>query len=53
MAGKRIDPRLRAAFKEQAREIIGRDRTARKHGWSQNTIGEIERVLSIAFAFPA
>lgn len=49
MAGKRIDPRLRAEFKEQAREIVGRDRTARKHGWSQNTIGEIERALVRAF----
>lgn len=49
MAGKRIDPRLRAEFKEQAREIIGRDRAARSHGWSQNTIGEIERALVRAF----
>jgi len=49
MAGKRIEPRLRAEFRKAAREIIGRDRFARKHGLSQNTIGEIERALVGAF----
>jgi hypothetical protein len=49
MAGPRIDPRLRAELKEKARTIISRDRAARKHGWSQNTIGEIERALVDAF----
>lgn len=49
MASKRIDPRLRAQFKEQARGIVGRDRAAHKHGWSQNTIGKIERALDRAF----
>lgn len=51
MAGKRIDPRLRAQFKEMARDIISRDRTARKYGSTQNTIGEIERALVRAFQF--
>lgn len=45
----KIDPRLRADFKEQARDIIVRDRLARKYGRSQNTIGEIERHLVAAF----
>lgn len=45
----KIDPRLRALFKEVAREIVARDRDARRRGWSQNTIGEIERALVRAF----
>lgn len=49
MTGKRIDPRLRAEFREAAREIINRDRAARKYGASQNTIGEIERAMVRAF----
>lgn len=49
MAGPKLDSRLRAEFKEQAREIIARDRSARKYGRSQNTIGEIERALVKAY----
>lgn len=49
MATKRIDPRLRAQLKEIARDIISRDRSARKYGTTQNTIGEIERALVRAF----
>lgn len=49
MANKRIDPRLRAQFKETARIIISRDRTARKFGSTQNTVGDIERALVQAF----
>ena len=45
----KIDPRLRADFKEQARDIIARDRLARKYGRSQSAIGEIERHLAAAF----
>lgn len=50
MPRSKIDPRLRAQFKEVAREIISRDRKANKLGRSQNTIGEIERALVQAFA---
>lgn len=50
MARSKIDPRLRAQFKEVAREIISRDRRLNKAGRSQNTIGEIERALAQAFA---
>lgn len=42
-------PRLRALFREIARDIIAKDRQARKHGWSQNTIGEIERAIVKGF----
>jgi hypothetical protein len=49
MAGPKIDSRLRAQFREQARETIARDRSARKFGHSQNTIGEIERALVKAY----
>lgn len=48
-ARPKIEPRLRALFKETARDIVGRDRDARRQGWSQNTIGEIERALVSAF----
>lgn len=48
MAAK-IDPRLRAEFREIARDIIARDRDARKHGMAQNTIGEIERAMVMAY----
>ena len=51
MARSKIDPRLRAEFKEIARSIIARDRQAKKLGRSQNTIGEIERALIDAFVF--
>ena len=47
--GAAIDTRLRAEFKEWAREIVSRDRAARKRGQSQNTIGAIERALTKAF----
>ena len=49
MKSKRINARLRAEFREAAREIINRDRAARKFGLSQNTIGEIERAMVRAF----
>lgn len=51
MAGAKIDPRVRAEFKELARNIVLRDRQARKLGRSQNTIGEIERAMMTAFRF--
>lgn len=47
--GAKIDKRIRTHFKEWARQIIARDREARKYGRSQNTIGEIERALVEAF----
>jgi len=40
---------MRAQFREIARDIIARDRQARKNGLSQNTIGEIERAMVQAF----
>ena len=49
MATGKIDQHLRAEFKELARNIIARDRDARKHGLTQNTIGEIERALVRAY----
>jgi hypothetical protein len=51
MARSKIDPRLRAEFKEIARSIIALDRQAKKLGRSQNTIGDIERALVGAFVF--
>lgn len=45
----KVEGARRAEFKEIARSIIARDRTARKNGWSQNTIGEIERALVTAY----
>ena len=45
----RLDPKLRAHFKEIARLIISRDRSARKHGISQNTIGEITTAIALAY----
>jgi hypothetical protein len=47
--GPPIDTRLLAEFKERAREIVSRDRAARRLGQSQNTIGAIERALARAF----
>ncbi|MBN9037607.1 MAG: hypothetical protein J0H53_16180 [Rhizobiales bacterium] len=49
MTRPKVDKRLRAHFKEWARRIISQDRSARKYGKSQNTIGEIERALCEAF----
>lgn len=49
MAQKKINARLRAEFKEVARQIISVDRMALKHGTSQNTIGAIERAMVDAF----
>ncbi|MFP7675661.1 hypothetical protein ACG74X_20190 [Marivita sp. S0852] len=46
---KSIDPQRRAEFREIAREIIREDRAAKKYGYSQNTIGAIERALKSAF----
>lgn len=42
-------PRTRALFREVARDIIGRDRDARRSGRTQNTIGEIERAMVKAY----
>lgn len=49
MKQQKINPERRAIYKEMAREIVNADRLARKHGASQNTIGEIERALVAAF----
>ena len=46
----RLDPRLRAHFKEIARNIVARDRQARKFGVSQNTIGEITTAIAQAYS---
>jgi len=40
---------MRALFREVARDIIARDREARKRGITQNTIGEIERAMVKAY----
>lgn len=45
----RLDPKLRAHFKEIARLIVSRDRSARKHGVPQNTIGEIATAIALAY----
>jgi hypothetical protein len=45
----KIDPKLVAYFKENARRIISEDRSARKNGASQNTIGQITRAISQAY----
>jgi hypothetical protein len=42
---------MRALFREIARDIIGRDRDARKAARTQNTIGEVERALAKAFVW--
>jgi hypothetical protein len=44
-----LPTRLKAEFREQARRIIDSDRSARKAGRSQNTIGEIARALERAY----
>tara|TARA_R110001606_G_scaffold399304_1_gene584221 strand:+ start:1017 stop:1559 length:543 start_codon:yes stop_codon:yes gene_type:complete len=44
-----MDAKLRAHFKEIARNIVARDRWARKHGVSQNTIGEITTAITQAY----
>lgn len=49
MKAKRPSPRVRAIFRETAREIVGRDRDARRAKRTQNTIGEIERAMVNAF----
>lgn len=41
--------KMRALFREVARDIIARDREARKQGSTQNTIGEIERAMVKAY----
>ena len=40
---------MRALFREAARDIVARDREARKGGRTQNTIGEIERAMVKAY----
>lgn len=42
---------MRALFREVARDIVGRDRDARKAARTQNTIGEIERALVKAYGW--
>lgn len=49
MAKDRVHPEQRAIYRETARRIVSADRAARKHGLSQNTIGEIERALVAAW----
>lgn len=49
MKRAKINPERRASYKETARMIVGADRSARRYGASQNTIGEIERALVAAF----
>jgi hypothetical protein len=50
VAGRtKIEPRLRAEFKELARDLVACDREAKRNQRSQNTIGEIERALVRAF----
>jgi hypothetical protein len=45
----KFDPSTRARFREVARDIIAKDRWARRHSLTQNTIGEIERALVRAY----
>ncbi len=47
-SGKSVDLQRRAAFKETARSIVQEDRAAKKYGYSQSTIGAIERALKAA-----
>jgi hypothetical protein len=47
---ERPTPKMRALFREVARDIIARDREERKRGITQNTIGEIERAMVKAYA---
>lgn len=49
MGHGKISSEKRASYKEIARNIVGADRTARRNGTSQNTIGTIERALVSAF----
>lgn len=46
---ERPTSKMRALFREAAREIVARDREARKGGRTQNTIGEIERAMVKAY----
>lgn len=46
---KRVHPRIRSLFREQARAIIQRDRAARRYGHSQNTIGTIVTAMVKAY----
>ena len=46
----RLDLRTRSLFREIARNIVARDRFARRHCLSQNSIGEIESALVKAHA---
>ena len=48
---KRPTSKMRALFREVARDIIARDRQARKQGITQNTIGEIERAMVKAYVW--
>ena len=45
----KVHPRIRARFKERARQIISSHNDAKKYGRSQNTIGEIERSMVEAY----
>lgn len=46
---ERPTSKMRALFREAARDIVARDREARKGGRTQNTIGEIERAMVKAY----
>lgn len=46
---ERPTSKMRALFREVARDIVARDREARKGGRTQNTIGEIERAMVRAY----
>ncbi|WP_155646352.1 MULTISPECIES: hypothetical protein [unclassified Blastomonas] len=46
---ERPTSKMRTIFREVARDIVARDRKARKGGRTQNTIGEIERAMVKAY----
>ncbi|WP_257558326.1 hypothetical protein [Sphingobium sp. CFD-2] len=48
---ERPSSKMRALFREVARDIVARDRDARKRGVTQNTIGEIERAMVKAYVY--
>lgn len=45
----KVHQQIRSLCREEARRIIEKDRKARKYGWSQNTIGEIEQAMIVAY----
>lgn len=48
---ERPSAKMRALFREVARDIVAKDREARKRGITQNTIGEIERAMVKAYVY--